>query len=381
MRGRKTMSKYLNKALFYDERKNIIFSFILYGLMYFVALYQLLDFTGSRKNDILTASNSLASDMDIYSVFHDQKSILLFSIICICLATLGMSYTNKDKKYYFLLTQPIKRDSLILSKTAVFLISYSVPLIIYALLCILIVKINPSVFGYNSGSSIKLILENTLTIFTLLTSVTTFYQLMQVLFGKNSIALTFPPILCFIFSINMLFLRAFTSEKISFIKELFEILSELLITGEEDILIGDKTYKSLPTLAGSYISTNDTLTSLILIILCTLIICLCVYLNKRVAAEKTSELFLFAPVKVIFKIILSLFIINIITFILSIIFYLIYLNVTGTAITTDLMNKYGIDGKENIEQTLYLIYDICLIPLWILSYKILGKTMNKKGVA
>jgi hypothetical protein len=208
-----------------------------------------------------------------------------------------------------------------------------------------------------------------------------FLQLMEMLFGKNISSLLMSLELAFFLLLNLMFISQIITTKIPYIRDCFWIIRDLLLATNGYVEIGSQRYQSLPMIISNYFNNPSFLIAIIVLILAILLFLICILLNRKIKVEKIAEDFMFNFSKVIFKILSSSAFILVTSLFLGFIIYAFYQLITKTLITTDLIRMYGLAGKENIEQTLYLIIDLAFIPLNILVYKFLSKLMKKREVA
>lgn len=363
MRGVKKMSKYFSKALLYTDKKTLISSFIAYsvflifGLLAFIlALYRSVSLDDFKQINILNieAVNPSYIAINMYVVF-----------IVICIVTIVNLYNDKDKKYYYMLTQPYTRDSIIITKTIGAAISYVIPIVVYGIVCIIIMTVNHNYYGIYYTQIASQLLVRLLTLIILLTFITVFIQLMQMLFGRCMNAVVLPPILYFMLFLSSTIMGQFISKKIDFLRQLNNSIAQYVFNLQE-----------LLYLMLRYIDKPYWLASIMFSLASAAIVYITILLNRKVAAENTFNMFMFKSSETVFKIVFTLFITLVSTLFISGVLYYICSSVKGINYSTYLMQKYGISGKENIEQNLYLVLNLLWIPVFTLIYKVYGKILN-----
>jgi len=367
------MNKYFSKAIFYSEKKNRINSMLAYMVCYAIALIHFLgNFYAMKKN-------SLFSGFDRYLTpsYSIDNTFLYFFFLGICITSVMYSYIEKDKKYYFMLTQPYTRDSMIITKTVSYAVSYIVPTIIYGLVSFVILIINKNYIGsYFNQISIDLFLK-LFAILAILTFISAIIQLMQMLFGKMIAGVIFPFIYYFMIFFCLNIMSNFISKKIGSLRNGVDYLNTFLFsTGK--ITVNTEHFKSLPYLILRYMEKSYFLISLVLILASLIILLTIIKLNRKVKAENTSDIFLFKFSEIIFKAIFSIVFTVVISLFISGVLYYLYSSILGMNYSTYLMNNYGIAGKENIEHNLYLVLNILWIPLCVVIYKVFSRIMNKR---
>ncbi|ERI92808.1 hypothetical protein HMPREF1982_02127 [Clostridiales bacterium oral taxon 876 str. F0540] len=367
------MNKYFNKALFYTEKKNILASMSAYGICYAIALFQ---FSG---NFFALKRISKLSNITDYTTPAYTLNFMYFFFFAFCITTVVYSYMEKDKKYYFMFTQPYSRASIIVTKTISFIISIIVPAVIYGVISFLILAFNKSYLGSNFGKlSIELFLK-LFCIIGILTLLSTLLQLFQMIFGKMIAGVIFPVIyVCMVF-LSLSLMKNFVSKKISVLRTAIEYINIFLFSPGK-FSIGEKGFSTLSFSIINYMDKCYFLTSIILLLISAVIVYGTLKLNSRIKAENTSDIFMFKFSEVIFKVIFSLIFTLIGSLFISGLFYYLYSAVIGMNYSTYLMNTYGIPGKESIEHTIYLVLDILWIPIFILVYKLFSKIMNGRRI-
>jgi hypothetical protein len=366
-KGVRAMNKYFSKALFYVERRERLFA-LAANIFLCGSCFMNFSFTLAAY-----ANNRIEYYNDPFTIVQGLYGWFIFFAIAAVIA----SYNQKDKKYYYLLTQPYSRDSIIITKTISYAVSYTIPVVVYGIACFILMTVNKSSLGDNYSffcSQLFLVLFGLIAALTL---ITTIIQLMQILFGK-----TFSAILIPVFMYNMLFLhfeiaKNFITNRLIFLRDFYSYAASFL-RGHNEIIIGDITYKSLTDITSSYFYKPTPFYSLIVILFSIVIVVITVALNRRIKAENTAEVFMFSFSEKIFRVILSMVLTVFSTlFIAMIIYYLISL-IIGTNVSTYFISKYGLKEKELIEHNIYLFINVLWIPMYMLVYKILGKPMNKR---
>jgi hypothetical protein len=211
----------------------------------------------------------------------------------------------------------------------------------------------------------------------ILTFASALLQLFQMIFGKMIAGVIFPVIYYFMIFLSLNIMGNFISKKIGLIRNGVDYLNTFLFNSGK-LVVDTTQFKTLFYLIIRYIEKLYFSASLILFLVSFAILFLAIKLNRRIKAENTSEIFLFKFSEVIFKAIFSLVFTIIGSLSISGILYYLYSSILGMNYSTYLMNNYGIAGKENIEQSLYLALNILWIPIYILVYKIFSKIMNRR---
>ncbi len=367
------MNKYFNKALFYTEKKNILASMSAYGIFYAIALLQ---FSG---NFFALKRISKLSNITDYTTPAYTLNFMYFFFFAFCITTVVYSYMEKDKKYYFMLTQPYSRASIIVTKTISFIISIIVPAIIYGVISFLILAFNKTYLGSNFGKlSVDLFLK-LFSIIAILVLLSTLLQLFQMVFGKMIAGVIFPVIyVCMVF-LSLSLMKNFVSKKIGVIRTAIEYINTFLFSPGK-LHVGEKSFSTLSFSTINYMDKCFFLTSIILLLISTILVYATIKLNSKIKAENTSDIFMFRFSEVIFKVIFSLTFTIIGSLIISGLLYYLYSAVLGMNYSTYLMNNYGIQGKESIEHNLYLVLNILWIPIFTLIYRLFSKIMNRRRV-
>lgn len=360
------MSKYFNKALFFAERRIMLGSMAAYSLIYLSCLLQtFIDMRLPAKvlNEILPEPP------------YRAVNVLYLWFVAIAIISVLISYFEKDKKYYFMLTQPFSRDSIIVTKTAGFLISFLVPTILYGITSYIVLIANQNYFGSYYGVFSQHLLLTLLGLTAVITFITMFDQLMQMLFGKAIAGVIFPIVLYFMLFFSLNIGGSFISKRLGFLKNVVGYVNSLLFNhGTSFVNSGE--FQSASIYALKYIENPKIYISLALIALAAAIFYLSLQLNRRINAENTSSLFLFAFSETIFKVIFSLAITIVGSLIISGAIYYLYSSIKGINFSTYLIKTYGLSGKETIEQNLYLVLNILWIPLYAIIYKVFSRLMK-----
>lgn len=363
-------NKYFSMALLYDERKNIMYSATAYMITFLTNIFAYFSSipvgTSSKGSPVIDLSSTNIS------ILFRMQYFLLFGI---CITTVFYSYINKEKKYAFMLTQPYGRDSIIITRTFAFMLSYTVPLIIYGIISSIIL-INNSI-PYSTGYTLIHLLLKLISTFSILTFCVLLLQLMQMFFGKNITAFIFPPIILSACSLEIALLDSFTSKIIPFLHDAFGF-TYMFLQDMDPFWVNNTEFHTAHYYIYNYLRESYLPVSIFLIASSILILYWCVLLNRRLQIENISELFMFKFSEVIFNTVFSILITMISTLMLCFLCYNAYSLFTGRIVTTDLINRYGLKGKENIEQTAYLIMNILWIPITVFSYKILAKSICKR---
>jgi ABC-type transport system involved in multi-copper enzyme maturation permease subunit len=342
-----------------------------YGFCYTVALVQ---FVGSLYE--VKKRNAFSNAYD-YATPTYPINVMYFFFFAICITSVIYSYMEKDKKYSYMLTQPYSRDSIVITKAISFSVSYIVPTAIYGLISFIILLINKAYIGsYFTKVSTELFLK-LFGIIAILTFISILIQLFQMMFGKMIAGIIFPFIYYFMLFFSLNIMGSFISKRLGELRTTIDHLNMFLFsTGR--ITVNTSEFKTLFYLALRYLEKSYFLASLILLLVSICVMFLIINLNRKIKVENTSDIFLFKFSETIFKAIFSLAFTVVGSLFISGAIYYLYSSIIGMNVSTDLMNKYGIAGKEAIEQNLYLVLNLLWIPLYMFIYKLLGKLMKKR---
>lgn len=373
------MNKFFSRAIFYTEKKNRAYSMAAFSWIYLYGIYDILVNLYTTRNDKAFFPPN-PTDI-IYNFISAFIIIVLLSVI--------NSYMDKEKKYYFMLTGPYSRDSIIVTKTISTISSFLIPTIIYGLISFIIVLLNKKYYyfynqyvGNEFSRIIPQLFLGILFIISILTFVVMLLQLLQMCFGKSAAGIILPFILLAALSVLSSMLSYFTSKKLGPIRDFWEFLDNIVFNKGAAlgaVIDGVPQSKSLYEMASEYLNSFNLWISLSLILVSIVILYVSVLLNRKLKAENTSNIFSFKFTEVIFKAVFSFFATVVISLIFGSIAFSIMSLIAGKPYTTHLISKYGLSGKENIEHTIYLILNILWIPLTVLVYKFFSKLMKKGG--
>jgi len=260
------MDKYFSKGLFYDEIRKCIGIFAPLSVILIIKMIEL-----------FTSNSELFGDF--FGFNHNIYFATCFMLSAITV-NLYESYNPKECKYGFMLTQPYKRDAIVITKFLTTILSAILPLIIYGVI---------ASFFYISNSYGVLLKElwgNILLSISIGFLVAAITQISNKLIGNTMIASFMPIGLAIIAPITLV--GIFILTPLRFYRDNFT-----------DIII-DSVSKIL--------NLNIVLISVILITISLVIVCLSILLNRRITYEKTSDLFLFKFAELFFAYLGSLFI-------------------------------------------------------------------------
>jgi hypothetical protein len=372
--GRK-MNKYISKAVFYSERKKIIYSMLAYSLLYILEAYGFLsEFSAHQPNRPYLPPNP---------VHFIPTFIQLFAVIS--LLQVFASYSEKSKKYNFMLTQPYSKDAILITKSAGFVLSYLVPTIAYGIIASIIVILNKAHYtdtftGETYKTALVAIFLGALCIIALMSLLVMLLQFLQMCFGNSAAAFVLPPIMLMILFLAITLAAQFTSSKLGPIREWLKFATNPLLYYHV-MSNGTFKYSSLSQLGAEYFSNLNGLVSITFILIALVLFYICILLNRRSKAENTSNIFLFSFSEAVFKIVFSLFITIASTLIIAAVLYYLAASVKGMNYSTYLINKYGLQGKQNIEHTIYLALNILWIPVFAFVYRFVGSMINRRRTA
>lgn len=379
IKGEAGMNKYFSKALFYMEKTNRNLSMSAYSVLYLWGILDMLNKLRIVKGDPAYGPPHSAD------FFSNNFQLFLY----ICIASIVYSYLEKDKKYYFMLTQGYSRDSIMITKTVSFITSYLIPTVVYGMASFIILILNKKYYFYYNqyigdvySRTMTELFMCILAIIAILTFVTVIVQFLEMSFGKISAVVILSLVLWFMLYFGFNIMRGFLSKKLGILRDYLQLAIDILFgQGRGALTIESNSIEYIPLTEQTwmYFQTFNVLISVALILLSLIIFYINVKLNQKVKAENTSNVFMFKFSERIFKTVASFFI----TVVGSLaLFALVYYAISfflGSNYSTVLINKYGLGGKENIEQTIYLVLNILWIPLCVFIYKIVGKILNKRG--
>jgi hypothetical protein len=354
-------NKYFSPALFYDEVRSIIFGATLCNILFLaLASYSFLVFPMNILNN---STESISVKMPVGFLY------------IVTIAVLFTSYNNKDTKYSFMLTQPYSKDAIIITKTVGFILTYTIPLIIYGIMASSILVQNKLGLGSNYGVAFNVLFLKLFATFVTLTFIVMLMQLMQMLFGKNALAAVIPFGIGIMIFINMGITYNFASDKLPFIKTSIDFILDKLVG------YGYKNQNGLFILLGKYMKNGDVKISIILAVLSVLLLFICIMLNRRIKTENTSNAYMFKIVEIVTNIIASISIVTVASLLLVIAIQLIHERLVGTTVTRAISLRYGAETRENIVEVVKLVFNIAWIPLSFYMYKLLVYISKKRTVA
>lgn len=362
-------NKYFSKALFFDERRTIIFPagsiFILLftNIIKFIEMYPVL----LKNTD---------SDLRATSIF---LSIPYVPILIICLLSVFYSYNNKESKYSFMLTQPFGRDAIIVTKTAAFITSYTLPIFLYGVSSSIIITSNNFLFGQNSKILLQSLFASLLTLFTILTFTIMIVQLMQMLFGKNPVAFTFPAVLTLSLVTDIGIIYPFISTKIPFLKNIIGRILDFIL-GNNGLTQSKGSHRDIFGLIDNFFNKSPLAACFVFVLISFSILLICILLNRKIKSENISGLFMFKPMENIFKIIISMLISVLLSLLIFLIIYFIASKVTGALSNSEIIEKLNLNLTDNMANILLIFIDILWVALTVFAYKMLGKAMNKRRI-
>jgi hypothetical protein len=354
-------NKYFSPALFYDEVRSIIFGATLCNILFLaLASYSFLVFPMNILNN---STESISVKMPVGFLY------------IVIIAVLFTSYNNKDIKYSFMLTQPYSRDAIIITKTVGFMLTYTIPLIIYGIMASSILIQNKLGLGSNYGVAFNLLFTKLFATFVTLTFIVMLMQLMQMLFGKNALAAVIPFGIGVIGFITMGIIYIFASDKLPFIRNIIDFILKTLVG------YGYENENGLFILLGKYMKNGDVKISIILAILSILLLFICILLNRRIKTENTSNPYMFKIVEIVTNIIASISIVTLVSLLVVVAVELIHERVTGTTVFNTIALKYGKETGESIVEIGKLVFNIAWIPLSFYMYKLVVYISKKRTVA
>ncbi|MCM8709529.1 hypothetical protein M2651_00645 [Clostridium sp. SYSU_GA19001] len=372
------MNKYFSKAVFYTEKKNRLYSMIAYSSLY---LWGIIDTIEKLR---MVKANVLYTPPIYYDIFNSYSLITAIAVISVI-----YSYLEKDKKYYFMLTQPYGRDTILITKTLSYMISYTLPTIIYGLLSFIFLIFNKKYYiNYNVyigniyGDVMSKLFLSILFTLSALTFIVILMQLLEMCFGKTPAVIIIPISLWYLFFITLSVMHSFISNKLGNLREYMnKTLSFIFNYGVIFQNMENVENKSLFLIIYESFHNFNPICSLILIALSIALFYIILRLNKKIKTENLSNIFLFKFSERIFNAIFCFTLTILGSLIVCAAVYYIISFISGRNLSTLLIIKYGLQGKENIEHTIYLILNILWIPLYILNYNLITKIVNKRRVA
>ncbi|MDT8715766.1 hypothetical protein IAI10_03760 [Clostridium sp. 19966] len=350
-------NKYFSMALFYRERKNILWVMISYLITFsflLLAFYSDFDYTkqlfAANTNVNFTISNS--SEI-IPLLYVPTQFFVILSIIMVI-----VSFFHKEKKYGFMLTEPMSKDAIIITKTVGFIISYTIPIIIYGIVALGILKYNSQIFGSHYSEIVRVLMIRLFSAFALLTFITVVLELFQMLFGHSVAAVFVPNGLFYAFILGLGGFYELLSNRLQFIKDLFRSADNISSNAFDKILV-------------PYFDHYYVIYSLVLLLVSAFIFYIVLLLNRVLKYEQLSKMLMFRFSEVVFKIVVSLVIIIAVPIILAIIVFIILHFVAG-------ISTFNIDDNNDLFQTLLLILNFLWIPMFIFVYRLQTKIINKR---
>lgn len=328
------MNKYISKALIYDKRVDILsitgFTFFIYFtniMRYFSSFY----YNGYYN----------------YSALLDLGAFLPSALI----ASLAISiYSDKTVKYFHLQTEPYKRDTIAFTNLMIPILSFGFSLMLYGIIATLIFA-----FKSNSLNTIGVLWSRVIFIFTLLIFINSLVQFFQMLFGNYIAGALIPLLFAFGIPIPTLFLGNLISNKIPFLKSLFDsivdIFTNILINISKTIGFITNSSTSTITYSPDYVTNINSIITISFFIVSIILMFLTIKLNNKLKSENIYKIFMFKWLEKVFLVLSSLLTLSFIVFVVTIIFPILDLN----------------------NQNVLLIIDICLIPIAIIIYKVVSK--------
>lgn len=332
------MNKYISKALIYDKKKEII---LFSQFIFFMYAINLLDFF----------SKLIREGYSNYTILLNL-GVFLPSVFVISL-TIDL-YTNKEAKYFHLLTEPQKRDRVAITNLLIPILSFTFALILYGIIVTIIFVTK----GY-ALNTIGLLWNKLIFIFALLLLINSLIQISQMLFGNYIAAFVIPLFFSVGIPFSLGFLSKLVSDKISLFKNLLNYMID--IYAKHFVVFFETIGFAINNDTASIVYSPESVTNInllipfILFVLSIILMFLTIKLNERLKLENITKIFMFKWVEKIFFIVTSLVSLTIITLVITITFPILDIN----------------------NQNVLLIIDICLIPLSILVYKIVSKVWYK----
>lgn len=341
-------NKYFSKALLYDERNNTYFMISLCGIFY---LFNFFAFFASYYN---TGYYTFSTIFSINGAFP----------IIFLLVGLFESYSHKSDKYSLMLTQPYKRDTIIITKFISYFIGIAVPLLAYGLLSSIIVFIFNGSFSVEGKYTLGTLWRNLFLLILICSLISAFVQFLQTLFGKSFMAFLLPFLLIFV-AIPLIFtaLIPLTSGKIPFLKTFLIYLTDNFLPN---------TFQSFMV----YImNPNDLLINKVVIVFAILLLTLAflaasILLNRRIKFESISDLFMFGCVRTIFKIVCAI--------LAACITVLLVLVITALIAVKLELGHFSSFINQDI---ILLFVDCILVAISILYYRLFNKIEKRRDLS
>lgn len=341
-------NKYFSKALLYDERNNSFLMMILSSLIY---VSNLLSFFINYFNSGLLDFRQLLSVS--YGPF------IFFTII-----VLIESYNHKSDKYNLMLSEPYKRDTIIITKFISYLIGIIIPILIYGILCSIIVFCINGSFSLSTHTTLWTLWRDIFYITLICSLVSAMIQFFQTIFGKPFMAFLMPIVFFFIMiPLTFQLIVLLTSDKIPYLKHFLLYLKDDLIPNILDFFV---QY----TINTNNLFSNFILPSLIMLILTLVFLIAAVLLNRKIQFENISEMFMFRWVHTIFNTLLSILFSCITVAIVSVLASL-------------LLHEAGINPKLEFSNpdVVLLFVDFILVILSVFYYKLFAKIQRKRALS
>lgn len=332
------MNKYISKALIYDKKKEII---LFSQFIFYMYAINLLDFF----------SKLIREGYSNYTILLNL-GVFLPSVFVISLAI--DLYTNKEAKYFHLLTEPQKRDRVAITNLLIPILSFTFALILYGII-VTIVFVSR---GY-SLSTIGLLWNKLAFIFTLLLLINSLIQFSQMIFGNYIAAFIIPLFFTLGIPFSLGFLNKLISVKIPLLRHLLDYVVNIYVylfkTLTKTIGFVNNSTTSTITYSPESVTNINSILLISFLILSIILMFLTIKLNQDLKPENIAKIFMFKWVEKVFFIVTSLVSLTIITLVITITFPILDIN----------------------NQNVLLIIDICLIPISIIAYKIVSKVWYK----
>lgn len=317
------MDKYFSKALFYDEtRKCVVASTLISAIL----MKEIIDFF-TDKHEVVDKLGRLSDGVIFAS----------FLMVCGIIANLYESYNNKDCKYGFMLTQPYKRDAIVVTKFLTTILSVTLPLLIYGVIVSFIYMSN------TEGKLLKDLWGTILLTISMCFFIAAIIQLSNKLIGNTIVAIFMPMVLAIITPLVLGIILLVTP--LALYRDNFAERIDPIITS-----------------TGRTLNLYPILVPIIFILISLVVVCLSILLNRRIAYEKTSDLFLFKFVEIFFAYFASIFISTV---------------MVGISIVL-VVKIFEITLNDNMYNFFVLsILDIVIISLTIVIKKLLYKVKRR----
>lgn len=360
-------NKLISSSLLFDDSKNILFSA---GASAIVILLFTFGSFSHPNNYIIQINNSHSNQ---FKVIVDNMGIIFF-VIFMAVITLLTFYSNKETKYGYIMTQPISRDSMIITKTLGIIMSYAIPFIFYLIVSTILISLNTAAAQSIKLAAYKYVFTEVYIVFCITTFIVVLLQLMQMLFSNNISALAMPALIvsCVAFEISMITITL--SPKIEFVRTFLKFLYYKIF--------GNYKAPGIVSLFLDYCNANKIVAGIIFLLISAVIFAITILINRKIKYESLSGIFTFKIIKNIFKGIISLLFVLLIESIVSIILVLLFQKIIGLDMDLYLSKLFEQNNFINeVCEYLVLIINITWIPLTMFVYKIITRIEKRRMVA